>query len=61
MTPRMLRTVGWIAAAVALIIGLGAVLDLALVDDPVPGVVGFGLVALACFLLAKRGKRAERE
>ena len=55
MTPKMLRTIGWIAAAIALIIALGALLDLGLVGYPLPGVIAFGALALVCFLLARKG------
>ncbi len=65
MTPAMLRRIGYVAFAIALVLaGLWLVEEVAglvILDDPVPGAIGFGLLGLTCYLVAKRGDEAAKD
>lgn len=61
MTPRMLRTFANAAFAIVLAIAViwllqgAGVVDL--IDDPIPGIIAFGLAGFLLAALARRGER----
>ena len=61
MTPRMLRTFAYAAFAIVVAIGVIWLLQemgvVTLIDDPIVGIIGFGLIGFLLAALAKRGSR----
>lgn len=59
MTPYLFRTIGLAALAVMLVIAAIWMLQEAqlveLIENPLPGVIGFGLVGLVLYWLGARG------
>lgn len=65
MTPKMLRAVARISGALALVLALVWLLQefavVAWIDDPVPGMLGFAVLAILCQSLARKGKGSGRD